>query len=378
MKISKKVENIRISRTTGLAAIVEELLAEGKEIINLGIGESCGPPPKSAIRGVKNALDNGYTHYGPVPGITSLLDELAKEFEGYTKENIIVSNGAKQALYQIFQVILDPGDEVIIPVPCWVSFKEQVKLAGGVPVAVATKPYGLDINAVENAISKKTKAILINSPNNPTGAVYNEKELKFVANLAIRHDLYIVSDEAYIFFVYDGLKPKTLFDIKKISDRLIVIRSFSKTFNMTGFRIGYTAAPLFIAKAMGKIQSHTTGNVCTFAQFGALSALLEKHNMEKIRKEFEKKRNIALEYILEIFHCEKPKGAFYLFPDVSGYLSDGENGENFAAWLLKKANVAVVPGEAFGKANHIRISFAPDRQTLVRGLEKIKKAVKTL
>ncbi len=378
MKLSKRIENIKISKTTGLAAIVDELLSQGKKIINLGIGESYESPPKGVIRAVKKALDNGRTHYGPVCGIAPLLDEIAGEFEGYTKENIIVSNGAKQSLYQIFQVILDPGDEVIIPVPCWVSFTEQVKLAGGVPVPVATKPYGLDIHAIKEAITQKTKAILINTPNNPTGDVYDEKELKSVADLAIAHDLYIISDEAYIFFVYDGLKQKTFFDIKKIRQRLIIIRSFSKSFNMTGFRVGYAAGPLFIVKAMEKIQSHTTGNVCTFAQYGALSALLKRYDMKKTREEFEKKRDLAFKYISEIFPCPKPKGGFYLFPDVSAFLSDGENSGDFAAWLLKKAYVAVVPGEAFGKSNHIRISFATDRKTLKKGLENIKKAIEEL
>jgi aspartate aminotransferase len=251
-----------------------------------------------------------------------------------------------------------------------------VLIAGGKPVYVDTNNHQLDCEAIEQAITPKTRAILINSPNNPTGAVFPFKDLETIARLAIEHDLYIISDEAYGLFVHDGLKAPSPFEIETVRDRLIVMRSFSKTFNMTGFRIGYMAASLDIVKAVGKLQSHLTGNVCSFAQHGALSALeLDKSQFAKWRIELEQKRDYAYEQADRIFSCIKPQGAFYLFPNVRQQLKNGMTAVELASYILENAGVAVVPGEAFGMPGHIRISYAVTEENLKNGFKKILEAL---
>lgn len=272
----------------------------------------------------------------------------------------------------IFQVICDPADEVIIPMPFWVSFIEQVKLAGGKPVPVATKDHQLNCEAIEAAVTPRTKAILINSPNNPSGAVYPRNDFEKIARLAADHNLFIVADEAYEAFVYDKYKYASLFDIEAARNRTIVTRSFSKSCSMTGFRIGYVAAATPIIEALSKIQSHLSGNVCTFAQYGALAALsLDDQLLSARCSELQQKRDIAFQYVSKLFPCIKPQGAFYIFPDVSAVLKNGETSEALAARLLKQAGVAVVPGEAFGMPTHLRISFAVSEDNLKDGLERI-------
>jgi aspartate aminotransferase len=272
----------------------------------------------------------------------------------------------------IFQVICDPADEVIIPTPFWVSFVEQVKLAGGKPVMVATKDYQLNCEAIERAITPRTRAILINSPNNPSGAVYPLADLKKIARLADDHNLLIVADEAYNAFVYDGYAHASMFDIEGVRNRVIVTRSFSKSYSMTGFRIGYVAASRQIIAALSKIQSHLSGNICTFAQYGALAALsLDDQLLLARRSELQQKRDIAFQYVSKLFPCIKPQGAFYLFPDVSTVLKNDETSEALARRLLKQAGVAVVAGDAFGMAKHLRISFAVSEENLNKGFDQI-------
>ena len=226
------------------------------------------------------------------------------------------------------------------------------------------------------AITPRTRAILINSPNNPTGAVFPLKDLETIARLAIEHDLYIISDEAYGLFVYDGLKTSSPFEIEAVRDRIIVMRSFSKTYNMTGFRIGYMAASPDIIKAVGKLQSHLTGNVCSFAQHGALAALeLDEGQFAKWHAELERKRDYAYERVSRLFKCIKPGGAFYLFPDVRQQLKNGMTAMDLASNILESAGVAIVPGEAFGMPGHIRISYAVSENNLKNGLKKISEAL---
>ena len=272
----------------------------------------------------------------------------------------------------IFQVICDPADEVIIPLPYWVSFIEQVKLAGGKPVPVATKNHQLDCEAIEEAITPRTKAILINSPNNPSGAVYPMTDLQKIARLADDHGLFVVADEAYNSFVYEESVLASLFDIETARNRLIVTRSFSKSYSMTGFRIGYIAAPEKVIAALSKIQSHLSGNVCTFAQYGALAALSLDNDLLSARQtELRQKRDTAFKTVSRLFDCIKPQGAFYLFPDVSKALKNDETSEELARRILKQAGVAVVAGEAFGMAKHLRISYAVSEENLKNGLERI-------
>ncbi|MDH3883289.1 MAG: pyridoxal phosphate-dependent aminotransferase [Desulfobacterales bacterium] len=372
MKLSEKIESVEGSQTVAFTALIQQLRQEGREIIDLAVGEPEFDTPAPIIDATKKALDAQKTRYGPVNGLSDLRTRLAAQFGGYDIENILITNGSKQALFMIFQVICDPADEVIIPMPFWVSFIEQVKLAGGKPVPVATKDHQLNCEAIEAAVTPRTKAILINSPNNPSGAVYPRNDFEKIARLAADHNLFIVADEAYEAFVYDKYKYASLFDIEAARNRTIVTRSFSKSCSMTGFRIGYVAAATPIIEALSKIQSHLSGNVCTFAQYGALAALsLDDQLLSARCSELQQKRDIAFQYVSKLFPCIKPQGAFYIFPDVSAVLKNGETSEALAARLLKQAGVAVVPGEAFGMPTHLRISFAVSEDNLKDGLERI-------
>jgi aspartate aminotransferase len=372
MKLSDKIESIEGSKTVAFTALIPQLRQEGREIIDLSIGEPQFDTPAPVIDATKNALDAQKTRYGPVNGLSELRNRLAAQFSGYGDDNILVTNGSKQALYMIFQMICDPGDEVIIPIPFWVSFIEQVKLAGGKPVPVATKNHQLDCGAIAEAVTPRTKAILINSPNNPSGAVYPKTDLQKIAQLADDHNLFVVADEAYDAFVYDGSMHASMFDIEGIRNRVIVTRSFSKSYSMTGFRIGYVAASGQIIAALSKIQSHLSGNVCTFAQYGALAGLsLDEQLLSARQAELQQKRDMAYQYVSKLFPCIKPQGALYIFPDVSAALKDNQTSEILAAHLLKQAGVAVVPGEAFGMAMHLRISFAVSDENLKKGLGQI-------
>ena len=372
MKLSDKIQSIAGSQTVAFTTLVQQYRQEGRKIIDLAVGEPQFDTPAPVIDATKAALDAQKTRYSPVNGISELRSQLAIRFSGYDAENILLTNGSKQALYMIFQAICDPADEVIIPVPYWVSFIEQVKLAGGKPVPVATKDHQLNCEAIECAVTPRTKAILINSPNNPSGAVYPMAALQKIARLAEDHNLFIIADEAYDAFVYDGNVHASMFDIERVRNRVIVTRSFSKSFSMTGFRIGSVAAPDKIIAALSKIQSHLSGNVCTFAQYGALAALSLEGDLVSARlAELQQKRDMAFQTVSKWFDCIKPQGAFYLFPDVSRVLKNGETSEALAEHLLQQAGVAVVAGEAFGMAKHLRISFAVSEENLKNGLERL-------
>lgn len=372
MKISHRIACVETSRTVRFTSLIEQLRAEGREIINFAVGEPDFATPREIVEATKAALEHGHTRYGPVAGIGALRSALAGAFEGYGPDNILVANGSKQVLYAIFQVLLDPGDEVILPNPHWVSFSQQIRLAGGLPVTVASPGHQLDCRAIAAAVTPKTRVILVNSPNNPTGAVYPASDLARIARLACDRDLWIIADEAYEGFVYDGLESQSLFSFREIRDRLVVVRSFSKRFSMTGFRIGYGAGPEPIITALAKLQSHLTGNACTFAQYGALAALdLDAEVLKTWRGQLQEKRDIAYGYASRLFTCIRPQGAFYLFPDISARLENGQSAEDFAAFLLEKTGVAVVPGEAFGADGHIRISYAVPKEMLVEGFERM-------
>ena len=370
-QLSRRIQNVTASRTVQLSGLIEDLRRQGKDIINLAIGEPYEAPSADVISATSVALQKGETRYGPVGGLPELRQAAAEQFEGYETKNILITNGSKQALYTALQVLCDPEDQVVIPRPCWVSFCEQIRLAGAAPVLVDTVDHQLDCHAIEAAVNHRTKAIIINSPNNPTGAVYPRDDLEKLADLARTHDLYLISDEAYEAFVYDGLTHSSLFGFPRIRDRLIVVKSFSKTHCMTGFRVGYAAAPGEIITAMARLQSHLTGNVCTFAQYGALAATnRDTSHFERWRKKLQKKRDITME-ILKDLPCPTPNGAFYVFPDVTRFLKRGESTETLATEILKKTDVAVAPGEAFGGDGHIRICYAVEEELLIRGLKRL-------
>ncbi len=376
MKLSDRINQIEPSGTVHFTRLIQELRGQGRDIIDLAVGEPPYDTPGVVLDATKQALDAGRTKYGPVAGLSELKTRLALQFEGYDAHNVIISNGSKQCLYAMFQAICDPFDEVIIPRPYWVSFPQQVKLAGGRPVFVDTQSHQLDCERIERAITPKTRAILINSPNNPTGAVYPAEDLARISKIALERNLYLISDEAYSSYVYDGLKAVSLFSFEDIRHLLIVTRSFSKNYGMTGFRIGYIAASHEFVGAVTGLQSHMAGNVCTFAQHGALAALaMDDRKLEEWRADMEQKREYAYHRTAELFDCVKPRGAFYLFPDVRRHLKEGMTSAEFAGHLLENHSVAVVPGEVFGMSGHIRISYAVSEDTLVNGFDKIAEAL---
>ncbi len=376
MKLSDRVNQTEESGTVQFTLLLQQMRKEGRNVIDLAVGEPPFDTPSNVRDATKQALDQGKTKYGPVAGLQELKSRLARQFEGYDEKNILISNGSKQCLYTMFQAICDPLDEVIISRPYWVSFPQQVKLAGGRPVFVDAHGHQLDVDKIEQAISPKTRAILINSPNDPTGAVYPKHDVSKIAELAFKHGLFVISDEAYIAYLYDGLQAESMFDFKEIRPLLIMTRSFSKGFNMTGFRIGYVAASAEVIGALNKLQSHVTGNVCTFAQYGALAAMkIKDSELVGWRNDLQKKRDFAFSKINRLFDCVRPQGAFYLFPDVSSHLGNGMTSADLARRLLEQTGVAVVPGEEFGLPGHIRISYAVSQDDLASGLKKIAEAL---
>jgi aspartate aminotransferase len=373
MRLSDRLTAVTESRTVQFTSLLARYAAKGVSIINMAVGEPDHETPLSVIAATKQALDDGKTRYSAIQGIKALRTRLCEQIDGCNEENIIVSNGSKQALYAIFQTICNPLDEVIVPRPYWVSFSEQVRLASAVPVFVDTLAHQLDCRAVSEAVTDRTRAIVINSPNNPTGAVYPFESLRKIADIAVSRDLFIISDEAYGAFLYEEGLSKGFSRMKDIQDRLIVVRSFSKTYGMTGFRVGYVAAPQEIITALARLQSHLTGNVCTFAQEGALAALsVDPLWIEETCARLKRKRDLAYDYARRQFDCIKPAGGFYLFPNVSRHLKEGQTSEDFCAHLLEKGGVAVIPGEAFGMGDHIRISYAVPERELMTGFQRIE------
>ncbi len=370
---ARRMQTVGESGTTRIFTLARQLSRQGRHIISLAVGEPDFDTPAAVVNATRQALANRETRYGAVSGIEPLRSRLAAEFKGYGPENIIVTNGAKQGLYSLFQILLSPGDEVILSRPCWVSFTEQIKLAGGIPVLVDTLAHQLHPAAIEQAVTPRTRAILINSPNNPTGAVYSTAELDAVVYIAQTCGCYLIADEAYHVFTYDNCEHVRAFDRASDPGGIITVRSFSKHYNMTGFRLGYVAAAENVIRAMADLQSHLCGNVCSFAQHGALAALeMDQAVVERCRRDLQHRRDLAYARATRLFDCIKPGGAFYLFPDIAGHLGSGERSEDFALRLLQDGGVAVVPGEAFGQPGHIRISFGASETDLNTAFERIK------
>jgi aspartate aminotransferase len=364
---------VGLSETTRVFALARQLIRQGREVFNLAIGEPDFDTPPAVVAATQQALMEGETRYSEVSGLAPLRSRLAEGFKGYGPENIIITNGAKQGLYALFQVLLNPGDEVILSKPFWVSFTEQIKLAGGIPILVGTKDHRIDPEKIAGAVTGRTKAILINSPNNPTGAVYTRAELQAAASIAEDSDCWLIADEAYHMFTYDGSPHVPIVDLARDPHRVITVRSFSKHYSMTGFRLGYVAAATDVVGAMTDLQSHLCGNVCTFAQHGALAAL--KMNQSVIngwRRDLQQRRNLAYDKAIEMFDCIKPDGAYYLFPNIARHLRSGESSADFALRLLEDGGVAAVPGEAFGEPDHIRLCFGTSEMTLNSAFERIK------
>ncbi len=374
--LSTTVGRIETSATTRFTAMLAELRGKGRDIIDLAVGEFAAPTPEAILRATCQALADGRTRYGPVTGEPLLKEALARKLGCRSTEAVLITNGAKQALYETFRAVCNPGDEVIIPRPCWVSFPQQVRLAGATPVLVDTQRHQLDVAAIEKAVTPATGAIVLNSPNNPTGAVYPRQSLEAVGALAAAHDLWVIGDETYADLVFDGKTATRVRDIDSLRERSVTIGSFSKTYSMTGFRVGYLLAGRDVIDGVSRIHSHVSGNVCTFAQYGALAALAtDDHVLNQRIRHLQTNRDLAIAALTKQMDCITPGGAFYLFPDVTAHLAPGETAESLCARLMADAGVAVVPGDAFAMPGHIRLSFAVETEALISGIDRLTGAL---
>ncbi len=395
--LSKKVSEIAPSLTLEITAKAKKMKAEGISVIGFGAGEPDFNTPEYIINGAKKALDIGFTKYTPASGTIELKKAICEKFQKengltYTTDQIVVSGGAKASLYHAICAIVDEGEEVIIPSPFWLTYPELVKLAGGVCVYVnAGKEYSYKITAkqLENAITDRTKCLILNSPNNPTGAVYSLDELKAIAKVCEEKGIYVISDEIYEKLIYAGEKHysiATLSDYMK--EHTIVVNGMSKSYSMTGWRIGYVGAPLKIAKAMSSMQSHTSSNPCSISQYASTVALTDSEgenfiaNMQQL---FDDRRKFMLNKLNQIegIICVEPKGAFYVFIDITNFIGKSYNGVKidgsltFANCALKKG-VALIPGVAFGDDNSIRLSYAISKEDIEEGLNRLEEFIKEI
>lgn len=384
MRVSSRALAVAESRTLRLSSEAARLRGEGVDVLSLLEGEPDLPVPEAVSRAVEEALRAGRTRYSASAGLPELraaLSRKLKDDNGVAAEpaNILVTNGAKQAVYEALQALCEPGDEVLIPAPCWVTFPEAVKLAGAVPVLVpAGADHQLDLDALEAAAGPRTRAIILNTPNNPTGAVYPEAALRAVVALAERRGLTIVSDEAYEALVYDGAAHVSVASLgASAAERTVTIQTFSKSFAMTGFRVGYLAGPAALVEAVGRVHGHVTGNACTFAQYGALAALgLGAAHRSSWRAAHQSRRDAAFALGAKLFACVKPRGGLFLFADARRHLGGRfPDTEALAAHLLKAGKVAVVPGSAFGREGFLRLSFSAPEAALREGFARIEAAL---
>ncbi len=365
----------------------KQLLAQGQSVVNMSVGEpDFDTPTAAALAGVK-AIANGQTKYTEAAGTLVLRKAIAAKLMSenglqYAPEQIIVSNGAKHTLYNVCMAILDDGDEVILPAPYWTSYPEQIAVAGGKPVIVAAGAdtgYKVTPRALEQAITPKTRAILLNSPSNPTGAVYHEDELAALGEVLRRHDVYIILDEIYERLVYDVKHVSLAALCPELKDRVLLVNGFSKAFAMTGWRLGYVAAPPDVAKAINSFQSHSTGSPSTMSQAAGVVAL---ENFDPtVVDTFKRRRDKLVQGLnsLEGVHCLMPEGAFYAFPDISGVIGRSYEGQainsatDYCELLLEHGLVASVPGEAFGAPGHVRFSYAVADSDIVEAIERMRR-----
>jgi aspartate aminotransferase len=388
LKISKRLEKVKESPTLAITAKAKEMKARGEDVVSFGAGEPDFDTPANIKSAGIKAIEGGFTKYTASSGIPELKKAICEKFlkdNGLTYEpaQIEVSCGAKHSLYNIFQVICDDGDEVIIPSPYWVSYAEMVRLAGGVPVILDTKQsdeFKVKPDALNKAITPKTAAFVLNSPSNPTGSVYSRPDLEKIADVLISKKITVISDEIYEKLIYDGEKHVSFASLSKEAYGLtFTVNGLSKSYSMTGWRIGYLAAPnRELAAAVGRLQDHSTSNPVSFAQKASLEALNgDQSCVTKMAAEFEKRRNYMVERInsMKGVSCVKPTGAFYVFCDIS---KTGLNSFEFSKRLLEEAKVAVIPGEPFGWDTHIRLSFATGMEEVKKGLDRIDIWVKTL
>ena len=390
--LSDRINNLAVSQTLAMAALARELKAQGKDIISLSLGEPDFNTPEFIKEAAKKAIDENYSTYTPVEGYLELKEAICKKFKrdnnlDYKPSQIVVSTGAKQSLYNIAQVMLNDGDEVILPAPYWVSYYEIIKLSGGVPVEVPTSvesDFKITPEQLEAAITPKTKMMWFSSPCNPSGSVYNREELTALAKVLEKHPhVYVVSDEIYEHINFSGTFC-SIASIPGMLERTITVNGVAKAFAMTGWRIGYIGAPEFIAKACTKIQGQVTSGANSIAQRATITAVeADPSVLNEMVTAFKNRRDLVVGLVKEIpgFKLNVPEGAFYVFPDVSSYFGKTLKGQlikdatDFSMFLLAEANVATVTGDAFGNPNCIRFSYATSEALLTEAMRRIKEAV---
>lgn len=396
MGIAKRAQAIKPSPTLATAAKAKAMKAQGIDVVDFGVGEPDFDTPENVKQAGIKAVQSGFTKYTPAGGTDELKEAVIEKFKRdnnltYEKSQVLISCGAKHSLYNIAEALFDPGDEVIIPSPYWVSYPDQVLLNDATPVIVETteaEGFKLSAQKLEKAITKKTKALVLNSPSNPTGLAYDRKTLEEIAAIAVKHRIYVISDEIYEKLLYDGFTHVSIASLnQEIKGLTIVVNGVSKSHAMTGWRIGYAAGPKDVITAMANIQSQSTSNPCSISQKAALEALRGPQDfIRTMNVEFDKRRKYMVERLNRIpgISCLMPVGAFYAFPNVAklyGKSIQGKtmkNSSDLATYLLEEAKVALVSGDAFGADPYIRLSYATSMENIQKGLDRIEKAVSAL
>ena len=396
LTLSRKAAQVKPSSTLAITAKAKELKAEGIDVVGFGAGEPDFNTPENINEAAIAAIKSGFTKYTPASGIAELQTAVSRKIEEinglhYGTDQIVISNGGKHSLTNIFQAIMNPGDEVIIPAPYWLTYPEIVKLCDGVPVYVyGTKDFGYKVTArqIENVVTDKTKAVILNTPNNPTGMVYSEGELRAIADVAVKKDIYVVADEMYENLIYGDKKHVSIASLgEEIYKRTITCSGLSKSYSMTGWRIGYTGSSVEIAKLMGSIQSHQTSNPNSIAQKAALEALRGPQDaVTAMREEFDQRRKYMYERVsqMPLVDALEPEGAFYTFVDFTDVLEKSYKGvrigtaSRVAEILIEDYKVAVVPCQDFGFDNFVRLSYAISMENIKKGLDRIEEFVSSL
>lgn len=396
MVLSKRAQSIGPSPTLGLTARAKAMKAEGIDVIGFGAGEPDFDTPKHIKEEAKRALDEGFTKYTPTSGIPELKQAICKKLKednglDYEPSEVIVSCGAKYCIFNAIQVLCEEGDEVILPAPYWVSYPEQIRLAGAKPVIIETEEedgFKLTTPVLSKYITNRTKLLILNSPCNPTGTAYSKNELQKIAEILVAKGIWVISDEIYDKIVYDGFQQVSIASLNpKIKDLTIVVNGFSKSYSMTGWRMGYAAGGKEVIGAMSNLQDHSTSNTTSFAQKGAVVALSgTQEPVAQMVMEFKKRRDYMVKELNQIpgIACLLPQGAFYAFPNISkilGRVCDGqviENSSLLAEMLLTQAKVAVIPGSAFGADNYLRLSYATSMDNIANGLDRINEWTKKI
>jgi aspartate aminotransferase len=394
MKLAERIRHVELSPTFKINAMARKMSAEGIDVLDFSVGEPDFPTPQVAKEAGKSAIDRNVTRYTANEGTLALRQAIVEKLKldnglAYAPDEILVSPGAKSSLYCAVMALFGPGDEVLVPVPYWVSYPEQIRLAGAVPVPIESREAnGFKLKALELdvEVGTKTKGIILNYPSNPTGSCYDREELEAIAKVVVQHDLVVIADEIYEKLLYDNRTFTSIAALgDQIKDRTVVVNGMSKAFAMTGWRLGYAAGPKKIIEAMAKVQSHTTSHPASISQEAGLAALKgAAEDVKRMAAEFAKRRDVIVRRLSDIpgVSCVPPSGAFYVFPNVSKLFGKSIGGrvvtcgQDVAEALLATARVAVVPGEAFGSPDHIRISFSCAMETIEEGMKRIAAALR--